>query len=362
MTFRTSPLSRREFVRLSALGSATVLLGSENAHAKELTPYQNPVYAGLMPDPGVVKFDGKYYAFGTTGESRLEDGRIFRVLASPDLVHWEELGGALETPFPQSDLHYWAPEVVHHEGTFYLYYSVGTVPEFHFGIRVATSKRPQGPYIDSGNPLEEGENAPFFIDGHPFRDDDGSWYFFYAKNFLDDSSGYKVGTGIVVDRLLGMTRLEGNPRLVVRPRFEWTLFEANRKMASHGDQLFDWHTIEAPWIVKYRNKYYCFYSGSNFGTINYGLDYVVADSVTGPYRNQGRYARVLRGVPDLVRGPGHHSVVTAPDGKTQMIVYHAWNQAMTERQMCIDPLVWTPRGPRCIGPTVSTQELLRRTN
>lgn len=156
-----------------------------------------------------------------------------------------------------------------------------------------------------------------------------------------------AGTGIVVDRLLDMTRLAGKPRVVVRPRYAWTLFEGKRKMDLYDGQIFDWHTIEAPWVVKHDGRYYCFYSGSNFGTPNYGVDYVVADAVMGPYSEQGQSARVLREVPSVVRGPGHHSIVIAPDGKTEVVVYHAWDKAMTKRQMCIDPLIWTADGPRC---------------
>jgi hypothetical protein len=96
---------------------------------------------------------------------------------------------------------------------------------------------------------------------------------------------------------------------------------------------------------RHRGKYYCFYSGANWQTPRYGVDYAVADRVTGPYTGEGREARVLRGVPGRVRGPGHHSIVEGPDGR-DYFAYHAWNADLTVRQMCIDPLVWTPAGPR----------------
>jgi arabinan endo-1,5-alpha-L-arabinosidase len=319
--------------------------------------YTNPVYSGGMPDPCVRFFNGRYYAYGTTGDSRLSDGRVFRVLTSRDLVHWKEVGGALK-PLENRAWHYWAPEVVLHERTYYLYYSAGTLPDLHFSLRVAKSDKPEGPYKDIGIPLEDGEGAPFFIDGHAYQDDDGTWYMFYAKDFPNTDDGYKAGTGIVVDRLLDMTRLEGKPKLVVRPRYDWTLFEANRTMDLYGGKVFDWHTIEGPWVVKRDGRYYCFYSGSNFGTENYGLDFVEAENIMGPYTNQGQYARVLRGVPNLVRGPGHHSVVLGPDDENEMVVYHAWNEQMTAREMCIDPLIWTSQGPRCLGPSVEPQTLV----
>jgi beta-xylosidase len=350
--------STRILVRLGATYLVVLLAfaGSAQAGDGRLVEYTNPVYPGGMPDPCVRLFDSRYYAYGTTGDARLADGRCIRVLTSTNLVDWEELGGALE-PLENGSLHYWAPEVVFHDGTYYLYYSAGTLPDLHFTLRVATSDKPEGPYQDVGTPLEDGEDAPFFIDGHAYQDDDGTWYMFYAKDFPNTDGGYKAGTGIVVDRLVNMTRLEGKPKLVVRPRYEWTLFEANRKMDLYGGKRFDWHTIEGPWVVKRDGRYYCFYSGSNFGTENYGLDFVEAEQITGPYTNQGQYARVLRGVPRLVRGPGHHSIVTGPDGETEIAVYHAWNEKMTDREMCIDPLIWTSRGPRCLGPSVGRQSI-----
>lgn len=350
-------LPRREFLQCAAATSLAALLPAKSALAGRSNRYTNPVYSGSMPDPDVISVDGTYYAFGTTGNRRLDDGRVIRTLRSTDLIHWTELGGALEPLSNNPQVHYWAPEVVHNNGTYYLYYSAGTLPDLHFAIHVATSQRPEGPYIDTGVPLHDGDAAPFFIDGHPFQDDDGTWYLFYAKDFPNTDNGNLAGTGIVVDRLVDMTRLEGQPQLVVRPRYPWTLFEANRRMDLYGGQRFDWHTIEGPWVAKRNNRYYCFYSGSNFTTINYGVDFVEAGSVLGPYTGQGRYPRVLRSVPNLVRGPGHHSIVTAPDGKTDVIVYHAWNKDMSVRQMCIDPLIWTPRGPRCLGPSVGPETL-----
>lgn len=335
------------------------LMAAPIVSAETPVAYQNPVYTRSMPDPGVLEYEGRYYAFGTTGGKPLKDGRRFQVLSSDNLVDWQDEGGALVSP-PGSEGHeFWAPEVVEHDGTFYLYYSMGTLDDLQFKIRVATSDSPTGPYTDTGTPLEDGEGAAFFIDGHPFQDDDGQWYFFYAKDFLDTENGYRAGTGIVVDRLIDMRRLEGKPQMVVRPRYDWTLFEANRTMSMYGGRRFDWHTIEAPWVVKHDGRYWCFYSGSNFGTEHYGIDYVVADSVTGPYTGQGQYARVLRGVPNLVRGPGHHSIIRSPVSDEDIIVYHAWNEDMTVRQMCIDPLTWTRYGPRCVGPSVGEVELNR---
>ena len=55
-------------------------------------------------------------------------------------------------------------------------------------------------------------------------------------------------------------------------------------------------------------------------------------------------------------GPGHNSYVVAADGQAEFLVYHAWDPERRARRMCIDRLVWTDAGPRCLGPTTTAQE------
>ena len=351
--------SRRDFLRQLAAGAGvaaaagTIKVARAFASTERAKTYTNPVYAGSMPDPGVLRHEGVYYAFGTTGRERKADGRIFTLLRSTDLVNWQELGGALTPPSGDTRFEYWAPEAAFDDGTFYLYYAMGGVEEEKFELRVATSAAPAGPYTDTGAPLVDCTRNRFTIDAHPFRDADGRWYLFYARNYPNTEGGFHPGTGLAVDRLVGMTRLAGECRTVLRARYPWTLYQANRRMDVY-DRTFDWHTIEGPFVRRHRGRYYCFYSGSNYQTTRYGVDYAVAAHVVGPYAGQGREARVLHGVPGHVRGPGHHSIVVGPDGR-DWVVYHAWNESMTVRQMCIDPLVWTAAGPRCAGPTYTPQ-------
>ena len=327
---------------------------SSKAAAPGPRTYTNPVYGASMPDPSVIRYHGYYYAFGTTGNERTPDGRVFTALKSRNLVEWETLGGALVPPSPDRRVQYWAPEVTHNQGTFYLYYAMGGLEPEKFEIRVATSRAPEGPYVDTGHVLVDCDTNRFAIDPFPFRDDDGEWYFFYARNFTNSAPGEHPGTAIVVDRLVDMTRLAGDCHVVLRARYDWTLYEANRRMDVY-DATFDWHTIEGPCVVKHDGRYYCFYSGANYQTARYGVDYVVADHPLGPYSGQGDQARVLHSVSGKVRGPGHHSIVPSPDGRAQYLVYHAWDPAMKVRWMCIDKLLWTPDGPRCAGPTWTAQ-------
>lgn len=331
--------------------------------------YKNPVYDKYFADPFAWKHEGKYYAVGTgplgtiadIRESDLTSSRIngedraIPVLTSEDFVHWKSLGGALRVPEKFREKAFWAPEVAFHEGSFYIYYSTATVGLLH-QIRVAKSSQPEGPYDDVGLLIGADEACPFAIDAHPFQDDDGQWYLFYARDFLDQDSGVRAGTALVVDRLIDMTKLAGEEKVVMRARHDWQLFKSQREM--YG-QIFDWHTLEGPFVRKRDGLYYCFYSGGCYENESYGVDYGVSEKVMGPYHDIGNEAgpRVLKSVADHVIGPGHHSIVLGPDDKTEYLVYHVWDLDMKARRMCLDKLLWTEKGPRCLGPTWTPQSV-----
>jgi beta-xylosidase len=315
------------------------------------TPYRNPVHDGYFADPFVLRTADRYIAFGT---GRKVGGHVFEVLASPDLVHWESLGGALEQLPPalteRLGDNYWAPEVVEAEGRWWMYYSVGVEDTAH-SVRVAVADEPTGPYVDCGVDLTPDER--FAIDPHPFQDADGTWYLFYARDVLE---GPRVGTMLAVDVLTSMTERQGRPRSVLTPSGDWQIFRRGRQM--YG-QVYDWHTLEGPFVVRRgEGDYVLFYSGGNWEEPTYGVGHAVAEHPLGPWREPPGAAPLLRTVPGHVIGPGHNSVVTGPDG-LDVVVYHAWDPAGTARRMCIDPLRWTPEGPLVDGPTWEPTDLAR---
>ncbi|GFE71695.1 glycoside hydrolase family 43 protein [Chroococcus sp. FPU101] len=324
-----------------------------------MTNYTNPVYSDYFADPFVWQHQGVYYAIGTgrteaVGQvDEIEQRRVFPLLWSDNLANWQFAGNALQRLDPTLGDNFWAPEVAYCDGMFYLYYSVGHEDKNH-QLRVATSSKPLGPYQDTGEPLVEPKNCPFAIDPSPFQDSDGQWYLFYAQDFLDTENGVRAGTALVVDRLMTMTKLAGETKVVLRARHDWQRFLADRPM--YG-KIYDWHTLEGPCVRKHYNRYYCFYSGGRWDSENYGVDYGVADHVMGPYSDVGSEsgARVLRTVPDVVLGPGHNSIALSPHGQAEYVVYHAWDAKMEARRMYIDLLIWTPKGPRCQGPTWTSQ-------
>jgi GH43 family beta-xylosidase len=110
---------------------------------------------------------------------------------------------------------------------------------------------------------------------------------------------------------------------------------------------YDWHTIEGPCVVLREGRYWCLFSAGRWENDTYGVDWAVSDSVSGPWKFDGspEGARLLRTIPGELLGPGHNCTAVGPDGRTDYIVYHAWDPAMTARRMFIDPLTWTPEGP-----------------
>ena len=307
--------------------------------------YRNPVHDGYFADPFVLPVDGTFYAYGT--EPPVDGPLVVPVLRSDDLVHWAAVGRALERLELPTARNYWAPEVARTGGRYYLYYSTGIEDRGH-RLRVASADAPEGPFRDHGRALTPADD-PFTIDAHPFRDVDGQWYMYYARDFLD---GERVGTALVVDRMLDMETLEGRPRTVLRASADWQLFKRGRSM--YGG-LHDWHTLEAPFVVRRDDRYYCFYSGGSWLEASYGISYAVAESPLGPFvEPPGEGARLLRSVPGRLLGPGHCSVAAGPDG-CDYVVYHAWDPNHVARRMCVDRLEWGPDGPRCEGPTWTPQ-------
>jgi beta-xylosidase len=305
-----------------------------------------PVYENYFADPYVWRHGDEFFAIGTGEREASGDPSelVFPVLRSNDFEHWEFASRAMLRPQHNLGTNFWAPEVVFSEGKFYLYYSVGFADAKH-QLRVATSPTPLGPFQDLGVALIDPSCCSFAIDAHAFRDDDGSWYLFYARDFLDTDNDARPGTALSVVRMKTMTELAGEHRTVLRATRDWQRFQADRPI--YGGS-FDWHTLEGPFVVKRRGRYFCFYSAGRWENDTYGVDFAVADHPLGPWKSEGNEsgARVLRTIPGELIGPGHNSIMTTADGQ-DWIVYHAWDAKMTGRRMFIDPLVWTDDGPRC---------------
>ena len=188
-------------------------------------------------------------------------------------------------------------------------------------------------------------NEQFAIDPHPFRDVDGTWYLYYARDVL---TAARVGTQIAVDILPTMTALGGKAQTVLEASADWQLYQAKRSM--YG-ATYDWYTLEGPAVRHHDGAYYCFYSGGSWLTEGYAVAWASAPTPLGPWTEPPpATGRLLAAIPGHVRGPGHNSIVTTYGG-SDVLVYHAWDEATTKRMICIDPLEWRDSGPHTSGPS-----------
>ncbi len=304
----------------------------------------NPFWPKAFPDPFVLKFHGRYYAYATETEAHpSKHSPVFPILTSSDLVHWNDAGKALPA-FGAPYHSYWAPEVTVYNGQFFLYYAVHT-EEFKGGIRVAVADSPTGPFTDSGHDLTAAY-LPWAIDPHVFRDQDGQWYLYITIDYWNDPITSFTGSGNAVARLLDPFTLQGDITRVTAPSAPWQLFEAQRQEKGG----VDWYTVEGPTVVRHRKRYYEMFSGGRYYGENYAVSYAVSDRPMGPDGMRDTSWQDWEGTegdPFLIHGdaqhlisPGHNSLVLGPNNVEQYLAYHAFENDMLERRPCLDRLFW----------------------
>lgn len=296
------------------------------APEKEGKTYKNPVFNQFQAaDPGVLKYDGKYYCYSTSADVG------YYVYVSDDLVNWENKGYCIESAWGINRW-YWAPEVVEKNGKFYMIMSV----DEHIGFAVADS--PLGPFVPEENWLYDKS-----IDGHIFLDDDGRAYLYYVS--WREGHEYAIYGCELEDDIV--TVKPGTEKLILKAEAPWETKEGA--------------VAEGPFILKHNGKYYLTYSGNGYTSHYYSVGYAISDS---PLEGYERYdCSPILSYTSKVYGPGHHSFTTSPDGSELIIVYHA-HKSETEvhpRTICIDRARFAPTASgvdrlEILGPTHTSQE------
>ncbi|MDB6027655.1 MAG: Arabinoxylan arabinofuranohydrolase [Verrucomicrobiales bacterium] len=295
--------------------------GSAKVAAKKT--YRNPLMEKWdMADPHVIRVGKKYYLYPTSHTHGYD------ALVSEDLVHWDYKGNIFKDPRGGD----WAPDVFHNkrgDGKFYLYYT-DNLPDgdhsvFSKQIGVAVADSPLGPFIDKGSLCHPS------IDAHLFQDEDGSFYLYYVD--------LSQGSRIMMQPMADLLTKKGEPSEVIRPTEEW-----ERK---NGE------VTEGPFMLKRNGVYYLMYSGTGADSPNYGIGYATAKSPLGPFEKYKGNPIVKR--TDKVLGPGHHSVVEAPDGKLWMMYHQKRSEEISfKRFLAVDPIWFDDEG--VIHATVSLRE------
>ena len=89
------------------------LLTFMGAGAQQAT-FRNPVIAGDMADPTVIRVGNTYYATGTSSEW----APYYPLFRSKDLVNWQQIGHLFEQQPAWTRSSFWAPELFHRNGRF----------------------------------------------------------------------------------------------------------------------------------------------------------------------------------------------------------------------------------------------------
>jgi beta-xylosidase len=251
-------------------------------------------------DPAVLFHNGKYYLYPTG------DNRGYDVYISDNLVNWQK-GPRI---FRSSEPGAWAPDVFYNvtDRLFYLYYTVNG------RIGVAVADQPDATFKDHGTLID---NA---IDAHMFVDEDGKFYLYYVEY---------PGFRIHVQPMASPVQKKGAPDLIIHATESW-----ERKTAV---------LTEAPWMLKHNGLYFLLYSAGGADSQDYAIGYATSTNPLGPFTKYPGNPIMQKG--GNIYGPGHCSVIKAPDGKLWMVYHQQKNSTRGwNRIICLDPVWFDDKG------------------
>lgn len=227
----------------------------------------NPIVQHVYTaDPAPLVHNGRVYLYtghdedGSTSSFVMNDWRVW---SSADMVNWTDHGSPLSlNTFSWAGANAWAGQAVERDGKFYWYVPVSVRATGQFGIGVAVSDSPTGPFRDAlGHPLVENSE----IDPTVFIDDDGQAYLYWGNPNL-----------WYVKLNADMTSYAGSP---VRIPLTTEGF-GSRTDNPDRPTLYE----EAPWVYKRNGLYYMVYAAKCCSEF---IAYSTAPSPTGPWTYRG---------------------------------------------------------------------------
>lgn len=289
-------------------------------------------------DPAlVVGHDGDPWYVFSTGNEGYPPGGI-QVRASPDGHRWtrlDDVWGARDGPAWVADSvagvrNYWAPEVYHHDGTYYLYWAASTFGSNTsvIGLHTSPTLDPTDPaygWVDRGAVIRSGSGDDFnAIDPGIVEDADGTPWMVFGSHW----------GGIQVVRLEWPSGKLADPQ--ARPV----------TIASRGAPP---NAIEAPFVVERDGWYYLFVSKDRCcqgSASTYNVVVGRSREVTGPYVDAaGQSMLDDGGTPVLATerpmiGPGGQSV---SDGH---LAFHYYDERLGGAyQLALRRLAWVDGWP-----------------
>ena len=272
--------------------------GSDPADTVPLKPgqYRNPILQGFYSDPSVTRVGRDYYLVTSTF-AWFPGIPVFR---SRDLVHWTQIGNAIDRPGQLDFAHLrlsrgvFAPSITYHDGRFWI---INTCVDCGDNF-VVTATNPAGPWSD---PVWlKGIDG---IDTSLFFDDDGSAWI-VNNGPPPETPRYDGHRAIWIQQFDPVARTMVGPRKVL--------------LDGGVDPSANPVWIEGPHIFKRDGRYYliCAEGGTS---VNHSEVVLRADHVTGPYTPYpGNPILTQRDLPAdrplPITSAGHASFVETPKG------------------------------------------------
>jgi len=235
---------------------------------------QNPIIQTCYtadPAPMVYKDTVYMYTGHDEDKSTFFTMNDWRCYSTTDMVNWTDHGSPLSyKSFSWSKGDAWAGQCIYRNKKFYYYVPVKKTDGIGFGIGVAVSTRPTGPFIDAiGHSLTPGDWGD--IDPTVFIDDDGQAYLYWGNPTLkyvklnEDMISYSGEIVTVSFADGGFGKITGG----ARPRSQY---------------------VEGPWFYKRKGLYYMIYPA---GGVPEHLAYSTSKGPTGPWIYQDTIMPVI---------------------------------------------------------------------
>lgn len=292
-------------------------------------------------DPVMAKQGDTYYLFST--------GPGITFYSSKDLTSWKLRGRVFadqptwaKSVAPSFNGHIWAPDIAHHNGKYYLYYSVSAFGKNTSAIGVTVNQT-----LDPDSPDYRWEDKGIVVRSVPHRD---LWNAIDPNIVFGEDRTPWMSFGSFWGGLK-LVKLEPDLISVAEPQ-EWHSIAKRERSVLVDDAVAAPAEIEAPFIFRKGDYYYLFISWDKCcrgKESTYKMMVGRSKDVTGPYLDKtgkdlaaGGGSLLLAGDAEWA-GVGHNSAYTF-DGK-DYLVFHAYENADNGLQkLKIAELTWDEAG------------------
>ncbi len=284
-----------------------ILLSALALATSAISQWSNPLIE-QRADPCILRHsDGYYYFTATVPEyDRIELRRARTIAelstAKPEVI-WKK-----HDKGPMSH-HIWAPEIHFINGKWYIHFAAGEADDvwkIRMFVLENTSPNPmRGEWTEKGEIITQWDS--FSLDATTFEHL-GKRYLVWAQN----DPSIKGNTNLYIAAMENPWTIRQPQIMLTTPQYTW---ETTGYLVNEG-----------PAFITRGNRMFLSYSASATDH-NYCLGLLSADATADPLNPDSWHKSptpvFVSSPPNSQFGPGHNSFTTTPDGKTDLLVYHA---------------------------------------